>query len=78
MTLISYRKNTKLTARRVSTLLHLMALVLLIFLGSCDEDDSPAPEQAHLKVNVLSLCFRNATTTNYRSEYRRGRAASTE
>ncbi|WP_286779478.1 MULTISPECIES: DUF4382 domain-containing protein [Sphingobacterium] len=52
MTLISNRKNTKLTARRVSTLLHLMAVVLLIFLGSCHEDDSPAPEQAHLKVKV--------------------------
>ncbi|OJZ08066.1 MULTISPECIES: DUF4382 domain-containing protein [Sphingobacterium] len=52
MPLISNRKNTKLTARRVSVLLHLMGLVLLILLGSCHEDDSPAPEQAHLKVKI--------------------------
>ncbi len=54
MILISNRKNTKLTACRISALLHLMALVLLILLRSCHEDDSPAPEQSHLKVTVKS------------------------
>lgn len=55
MTLIFSRKDTKLTASRVSTLLYLMGVALLILLVSCHEDDSPAPEQAHLKVKVKSV-----------------------
>lgn len=54
MTIISNTKNSKLTTRRISALLHLMALVLLILLASCHEDDSPSPEQTHLKVTVKS------------------------
>ncbi|WP_433900599.1 DUF4382 domain-containing protein [Sphingobacterium puteale] len=53
-TFIFNTKYLRLTAREMSAMLCLMSVVLLILLGSCHEDDSPAPEQAHLKVKVKS------------------------
>lgn len=54
MTIISNTKNTQLIARGFSALLYIKVMALLIILSSCHEDDSPAPEQAHLKVTVKS------------------------
>ncbi|WP_346087214.1 DUF4382 domain-containing protein [Sphingobacterium ginsenosidimutans] len=51
---MSNTKNTQLIARRMSAVLYLMPLALLILLCSCHKDDSPPPEQAHLKVKVKS------------------------
>ncbi|WP_343558895.1 DUF4382 domain-containing protein [Sphingobacterium sp.] len=47
-------KNTQLIACRLPAALYLMTLALLLLLGSCHKDDSPAPEQAHLNVKVKS------------------------
>lgn len=54
MTFMSNIKNTQLIARRMSAPLYLVTLALLILLGSCHKDDSPAPEQARLNVKVKS------------------------